>query len=132
MRPAGATATSLALPAALKTEIESMRQSLADSVAKYGLAQRQDEQERLALLATQKDAALFLRRIRQVAGTHLPRAERMAVRRQYGLSEMGFYGQGRLLQLLSNIKVVSDGLEDAALKLSAEAVTTAGTLSQAL
>ena len=88
----GATATSLALPAALKKEIESMQQSLPASVAKYGLDQRRDEQERLALLATQKDAVLFLRRIRQVVGAHLPREERLAVRRQYGLSEVRIYG----------------------------------------
>ena len=56
----------------------------------------------------------------------------MAVRRQYGLSEVRFYGQGRLLQVMSTIKAISDGLEDAALKLSQEAVTTAETLSQAL
>ncbi len=56
----------------------------------------------------------------------------LAVRRQYGLSEVRFYGQGRLLQVMSTIKAISDGLEDAALKLSQEAVTTAETLSQAL
>ncbi len=109
-----------------------MQKSLPDSVAKYGLDQRQDEQERLALLATQKDAVLFLRRIRQVVGAHLPREERLAVRRQYGLSEVRFYGQGRLLQVLSNIKAISDALQDAALKLPQEAVATAETLSQAL
>ncbi len=106
----GAMATGLTMPAALKTEVESMRQSLPDSVAKYGLVQRQDEQERLALLATQEDAVLFLRRIRQVVGAHLPREERLAVRRQYGLSEVRFYGQGRLLQVMSTIKAISDGL----------------------
>lgn len=128
----GETATGLTLPAGLKKEIKSMQKLLAESMAKYGLLQRQDEQARLALLATQQDAVLFLRRIRQVVGAHLSPEVRQAVRRQYGLSEVRSYGQARLLQLLSNIKAISDDLEDAELKLSEEAVTTAETLSQSL
>gem|GEM_PF-3379355 len=56
----------------------------------------------------------------------------MAVRRQYGLSEIRLYDQGRLLQMLSNLKAVSDSLEDTALKLCRKAATTAETLSQVL
>lgn len=56
----------------------------------------------------------------------------MAVRRQYGLSEIRLYDQGRLLQMLSNLKAVSDSLEDTALELSRKAATTAETLSQVL
>lgn len=128
----GAIATELNFPEAMKTEIEQLQESIADGVAGYGLVQREDAQERLVLLAAQKDVVLFLRRIRQVVGAHLPRAEQLAVRQQYGLAEIRFYGQERLLQILSNIKAVSDDLEDETLKLPAEVITSAETLIQAL
>lgn len=83
-------------------------------------------------MTTQNDAVLFLRRIRRVVGAHLSCEECLAVRRQYGLSEIRLYGQGRLLQMLSNLKAVSDSLEDTALKLSRKVATTAETLSQVL
>jgi hypothetical protein len=56
----------------------------------------------------------------------------LAIRRQYGLSEIQFYGRARLLQLLSNVKAVSDGQADAGLQLSAPMVAAAEMLAQSL
>lgn len=96
------------------------------------MVKREDTLARLALLKTQKDAMFFLQRIRQIIGVHLSQDDQLAVHRQYGLAEIRFYSQERLLQLLSNIIAVSAEMEDEALKLSAEAITTAENFVQGL
>lgn len=128
----GAAASGLELSESMKTEIASMQQQLQENVAQYRLARRQDQQARLTLLATQEDTVLLLRRIRQIVGAHLPQEERLAIRRQYGLTRIPGNSRERLLQVVSNIKAVSDGLQAAPLKLAKQEVASAKSLAQAL
>ncbi len=129
---AGAEATELTLPEALKTEVEAAHQAITDCINENNLVQSADVQERLDLLQTQDSVMLFLQRVRRVVGAHLSHEKHLAIRAHYGLARLERHGQERLMFLLANLKPVSDELEDEALKLSADVLTTAETLYQAI
>ncbi len=129
---AGAAANNITLPEELNTNIGTSRDGLQANLSHYGQEVRWDTQNKESVKQTRETGYDFLRRMRQRVGSHLPRPEKLAVRRQYGLAQMPNNNSEHILQALATVKSVSENLEEASLKLSQPTTTRADELAQAL
>ncbi len=128
----GAEVTGIALPEELVTEIANLRQAIETNISNYFMAKRQEAEWRTSLNEMQDASVFFLQRAGDSVGPGLSKANRKALRMQYGLAKVHRFGQVRLLEVLSNVIVISESQTDPALKLSADMITNAQTQVQAL
>ncbi len=128
----GAEVTGIALPEEVATAIANLRQAVETNISDYATAKRQYKVWGASLKKMQSTSVPFLRRTRDFIGGSLSKADRRALREQYGLSTIYSFGQVRLLEILSNVIVESEAQTDPALKLPADMLTSAQTQAQAL
>ncbi len=126
----GAEVTGIVLPEPLKTLVNNSEQALADNLAKYRLAGVEQDLQRITAKEKQKATMLFLQRVLKKVGSDLPKDEKHAVRKQYGVVKVEMLGQERMLQELVNVIAVSEAQTDPTLKLPADMLTEAQTLEQ--
>ncbi len=129
---AGAEVTAIALPEELVTEINTLRQGVEANIANYITVKREDAVVRASVVEMKSTGLLFLRRVRDFLGADLSKADRRALRKQYGLPTVSPFGQERLLEIMANVIAVSAGQTDPTLKLPADMITSAQTQVQAL
>ncbi len=128
----GTAATGIALPEELVTQINTLRQAVADNISSYTATLHADSVLGVSVVGIQDTSMLLLRRAREAVGPNLSAADRHALWKQYGLLKMEEFGQERLLDILAQVIAASDLQTDPELKVPADIIADIQAQLQAL